>query len=238
MSDPQPQKGGWSPGTFLAKLAPGVGDELLHLCRPRIAAAGEHLTRQGERNGQVFLLQASTPGAAAFVKVTSVARNGAESLLAICTAGDLIGEGAALRDGACAATVTTCTETVVHAVERRKFLDFLDFTPTAWQVLSALLADRLDWSNRRRLDFSGYDVRVRLARIMLELVESHGVHTALGVELGVEVSQAELGKIIGAKPDAVSVALRRLKSEGLIASRYRGVRITDVRALRRVADED
>jgi CRP/FNR family transcriptional regulator, cyclic AMP receptor protein len=234
---PRPH-GGWSPGSFLARLAPEAAWELLSLGRPHAVAPGEHLARQGERNTDVFLLQAAKPGTAACVKVTSVARNGAETLLAIRTAGDLVGEGAALRGGVRAATVTACAETVAHAVEHRRFLAYLDDNPAAWRALSTVLTDRLDWANRRRLDFGGYDVRVRLARVMLELVELHGVRTPLGVELGVQISQEELGKLVGARPDTVSLAMRRLRVEGLITSRYRGVLINDITALRRLADED
>jgi CRP/FNR family transcriptional regulator, cyclic AMP receptor protein len=101
-----------------------------------------------------------------------------------------------------------------------------------------MLTDRLDYANRRRLDFGGYEVRVRLVRVMLELVDVHGVLTNHGVELGVRISHEELGKLVGAKRDAVSLAMRRLRAEGLITQQVRSVRIADLNALRRVADED
>jgi CRP/FNR family cyclic AMP-dependent transcriptional regulator len=230
--------GNWLPGTFLARLDAEASRDLLRLGRKRVLAAGESLTNQGDDNTHVFVLESRRPGTAACVKVTATTRNGSETLLGIRLAGDIIGEIAALRDGRRTATVTTCAETVVHAVTHDAFLGFLSAGPGRWEVLSRLLADRLHWANRRRLDFIGYDVRVRLARVMLELLERHGRRTELGVELGVQLSQEELGKLIGAKPDAVAVAMRHLRAEGLVTSRYRGVLITDVDELRVVADED
>jgi CRP-like cAMP-binding protein len=229
---------GWLPGTFLALLGRELSDELLDLGSARTVPAGKQLTSQGDSSSDVFLLKAGRLGSAC-VKVTSVLPGGDETLLAIRMAGDVIGEGAALRhDQLRSATVTACTDVLVQSIEQRKFFGYLDRRPAAWRALCIMLANRLDWANRRRLDFGAYDVRVRLVRVVLELVEAHGVDTPLGVELGVDVSQQELGKLIGAKPDAVGGALRRLKAEGLISSRYRGVRIPDLAALRLVAEED
>ncbi|MEV0677180.1 Crp/Fnr family transcriptional regulator [Actinosynnema sp. NPDC050436] len=231
------QSGRWLPGTFLARLDPAVREGLLGLGGHRTLRSGEPLTRQGDRGTDVFLLKGTATGGAC-AKVTRLVPNGSESLLGIRVVGDVIGEGAALRDDRTrSATVTACADLVAQVVERRRFLQYLDRNPAAWRALCALISERLDWANRRRLDFAAYEVRTRLVRVVLELVEAHGVRGPLGVELGVEVSQQELGRLIGAKPDTVGTALRALKAEGLITARYRGLFIRDLDALRRVADE-
>jgi CRP/FNR family transcriptional regulator, cyclic AMP receptor protein len=238
LSEALQSSNGWLPGTFLARLDSALSGELLGLGSTRLVQAGEQLTCQGAPGADVYLLKAGKSGTAC-MKVTAVVQSGFETLLAIRMAGDVIGEGAALRDdGTRSATVTACTDVVVQAVGQQQFLRYLDRRPAAWRALCTMLSDRLDWSNRRRLDFSAYPVRVRLVRIILELVQAHGVHTELGVELGVQVSQEELGKLIGAKVDAVGRAMSELRAEGLISCRYRCMRIHDLAALRRVADED
>ncbi|MBY8848681.1 Crp/Fnr family transcriptional regulator [Saccharothrix sp. MB29] len=234
-----PHPSEWLPGTFLARLDRAAREELLALGGSRFVHNGEALTRQGDRGAEVFLLKAASSGATACAKVTRLVPDGSESLLGIRVAGDVVGEGAALReDRTRSATVTACSDIVVHAVEPQRFLGYLGRRPDAWQALCALITDRLDWANRRRLDFAAYDVRVRLARVVLELVERHGVPGPRGVELGIEMSQQELGKLIGAKPDAVGAALRRLRVEGLITVRYRGLLVQDLDRLRRVAGND
>ena len=230
--------GGWLPGSFLEQIGPSAADELLSLARPRLVASGEHLTRQGDRGAEVYLLQARKAGTAACVKVTSVAHNGAEAMLAIRTVGDLVGEGAALQGRSRVATVTACTEAVAHVVDNQRFLRYLDHNPGAWRALSTMLVDRLAWSNRRRLDFSGYDVKGRLIRVMLELAERHGKPVDQGVDLGVTISQAELGNLVGAKLDAVNQAMRVLRTEGLISYQYRCVRINNLAAMRRETGEN
>jgi CRP/FNR family cyclic AMP-dependent transcriptional regulator len=229
--------GPWQPGTLLAKLDPELSESLLNLGSVRTIRTGDVLTRQGDRCGDIYLLVHARAGTSASVKVTCLLPNGSESLLSIRMVGDIIGEGAALRDDRTrSATVTACCEIRIRTVERSRFLTFMDSNPRAWRALCALLGDRLEGANRQRLDFGAYDVRVRLARVILSLVENHGVHTELGTELGVELSQQELGKMIGAKPDAVNAALRKLKVDGLISARYRGVRVANLARLRQVAD--
>ncbi len=241
LSDPFVPPGGWLPGTFLSRLGPDESRQLLDLGTRREFRSGEPLIRQGEVGGDVFLLRGCRTGSRACVKVTCVVPNGSETLLAIRMAGDVVGEGAALHeDGRRAATMTACTDIVVQTIGQQRFLSYLDSRPKAWRVLSRLLSDRLEWANRRRLDFGGYPVDVRLVRVVLELVDAYGVPARLdlGVELGIELSQTELARLIGAKPDTVQRAMSRLKGQGLIRSRTRGVLVPDVAALRRVAEGD
>ncbi|WP_051771396.1 Crp/Fnr family transcriptional regulator [Saccharothrix sp. NRRL B-16314] len=201
--------------------------------------ANEHLTRQGDHETDVFLLRSATSGGTVCAKVTRLAQNGSEALLGVRVTGDVIGEGAALGQAPTrSATVTACADLLVQAVERRQFLAYLDRNPQAWHALCALIFDRLDWANRRRADFASYHVENRLVRVLVDLAGSHGVPGPLGIDLGVDVSQEELGRLIGAKPDAVGVALKALKSKGLVTARYRGVRIRDLEALRHLADGD
>lgn len=226
------------PGSFLTRVGPRAAAELLGLGQRRTYWAGDHLTRQGEPQTEVFLLQTARSGVAACVKVTSVARNGTETLLAIRASGDLVGECAALRDdGTRAATVTACAETVAHVIDNTRFAAYLDDHPGIWRPLAERLVYQLDWANRRQLDFAGYDARVRLVRVIVELADLYGERTPLGVELGVQITQEEWGRLIGARPDTVRPAMRDLKAAGLVTVRYRSLRITDVAALRDLADE-
>jgi CRP-like cAMP-binding protein len=191
------------------------------------------------RDADVFLLCVAGAKGSACVKVSGVMANGSETLLAIRMAGDVVGEGALFRaDCTSAATVTACTDIKVQSIAKSTFQGFLRAHPLAQFELCALITERFDFANRRRLDFAAYDVKVRLARIILELLDAHGVSDGVGVRLGVELSQEELGKLIGAKPDSARDATRRLRAEGLIQVRYRGVSVPNVAALRAAAEVD
>jgi CRP/FNR family transcriptional regulator, cyclic AMP receptor protein len=70
--------------------------------------------------------------------------------------------------------------------------------------------------------------------MLVDMAQRHGVPTAEGVHLGVRLSHTDLGKLIGARTDAVGNAIRRFRSEGLLLSRYRSVVIVDMERLNRV----
>lgn len=226
----------WSSGTFFASLGDKPRKDLLELVPPVRYPAGTTLVRQGEPGMQAFLLRSTGPASSACVKVIATLENGSESMLGIRVGGDVIGEVAAIRATPRNATVVTCTPILAHPLPREMFLAFLNRHPEAWQAIAAMMADRLDWANRRRLEFVGYDVPIRLARIIVELADRHGRDVAEGRELGVRLSQPELGKLIGAGEDAVGQAMRRFRDEGYVLSKYRAVTILTPDRLRAFAE--
>jgi CRP/FNR family cyclic AMP-dependent transcriptional regulator len=227
----------WPTGTLLARLPDDARQDLLSLGLPRIHPPGAALLRQGEQRTDVFLLRPGGGRVSACVKVTAALDNGTESLLGIRVTGDVVGELAALReDGLRSATVTTCSQALVMKIPNGEFMAFLERHPRAWEALCRMIAQRLDWANRRRLDYAGYGVGTRLARVLVELVDLHGRRTEHGHDLGVSLNQKELGMLIGARKDAVSKAMRDLETRGLVKCLYRQAIVTDLDTLRDMTD--
>ena len=186
----------------------------------------------------VYLLR---PGQArcssACVKVTACLENGQEALLRIGVSGDVVGEQAVLAKRARSATVVACSPLAAHPIPGPQFLEFLGRRPAAWHALTLMITERLDWSDCRRLSFAGHDVKAHLARVVLELADRHGYPDADGYALGVSLSQAEvLGRLIGAGQDATAIAVRQLRQAGRVKTRYRGLLVSDLPALRSAAE--
>lgn len=222
----------WPAGTFVAGLDPQSGRELLALGETRSYRPGDVLIRQGDRRlDHVYLLRAVRRSPAACAKVTAGLGDGSEALLGIRVTGDIVGEMGVVRKTERTATVTMCAPTLVFRIPADGFLAFLDREPHRWSVLTSTIADRLQWANERRLDFSSLDVPRRLARALCMLARRHGVPAKGGVDLGISLSQAELGRLIGASEAAVGKAVKTLKDVGLLLTRYRRVIVTDLARL-------
>jgi len=207
--------------------------EFLALGEPQRFETGEVLLRQGDpRSDRVYLLRSVRTGTSACAKVTANLGTGVETLLSIRVSGDLVGEMGVLRGAERSATVTSCTPTLAYRIAANAFLAFLGRNPHLGAALAAMIADRLEWSNQRRLDFAAFDVTVRLARVIGELARRHGIETADGIELGVSLSQQELGRLIGARDAAVGKAMRVLKESGVLRTGYRQLIVTDPDQLR------
>jgi len=223
----------WPSGTLMARLDPDARRELLSLSPARSCEPGSVLVHQGDLDRtDVYLIRSTRLNAPACAKVTARLDNGSETLLEIRVSGDIIGELAVLRHAPRSATVTTCSRALVHAIPADVFMGFLDRHPRAWEAVSRMIADRLDWANRRRQEIAGHSVAVRLARVLAELVDFHGYPTSDGHDIGVSLSQTELGRLISAREDAVGKAMRTLKSAGLVRARHRGVTVLDRAGLR------
>ncbi|MFF3440745.1 Crp/Fnr family transcriptional regulator [Streptosporangium sp. NPDC002721] len=221
---------GWPTGTLLARLAEEDRRGLLGLGVHRSYPAGHMLIRQGDDAGAVHLLLD------ALVTVTARVENGSETLVAIRVSGDVVGEMAVIDGSTRFASVSTCRRSLISQVAGPVFMEHLHRHPTVAVMLNRILSERLRQANRRRLDFAGYDVDVRLARAFLELAHLHGREQAEGVDVGVRLSQAEFGALIGAKEGSVQRALRRLAALKLVQPGHRRILILNREALMNFAD--
>ncbi|WP_159941678.1 MULTISPECIES: Crp/Fnr family transcriptional regulator [unclassified Nocardiopsis] len=224
----------WPTRTFMDRLAADTAARLLAMAPPRRAPEGEVLLRQGQHREEVLLLCPAGTGEVACAKVTSVLRNGTEVMLGIRVHGDMVGEMGMFRGSGASATVVACTPMTVRAYTHAAFRDFLTRHRDAWEAVGAVMGDRLASSDLLRAEFVGYEVDVRLARVLVELAERHGAEDAEGVDIGIRLSQTDLGKLIGARTDAVGNALRRFRDAGLVLSRYRRVVVVEMDKLRSV----
>ena len=225
----------WPDGTLMSRLDLCTGEELISLVPGIRYREGSVLISQGARDTWVYLLEPASPGSSACVKVTACLENGQEALLSIGVSGNVVGEQAVLARRERSTTVVACSPLVAHPIAGCQFMEFLGRRPEAWHALALMITERLDWADRRRLNFAGHDVKAHLARVILELVERHGYPAAGGYALGVSLSQAELGRLIGAGQDATAIAVRQLRRAGMVQTRYRGLLVSDLPALRSAA---
>ncbi|MET7327457.1 Crp/Fnr family transcriptional regulator [Nonomuraea sp. NPDC005650] len=206
------------------RLSPEERTELLALAPSSQRRAGEPLIYQGDREtSEVYLLR-SIPGQrlTACVKVMAYLESGGAAMLGIRVSGDVVGELAALRRQPRAAMVTTCSPMLVHVIRAQAFTDFLDRHPAAWNALARMIADRLDWANRRRTDFAQFSVPVRVANVLVEIASRHGIDRIDGKrDLGVDLTHEEIANLVGARKDAVFKAVRRFKDLNLIDPSHR-----------------
>ncbi len=221
----------WPAGTLLSRLAAPTARALLALGVEQRVAAGRVLIREGTVESHVIVLQKG------ITKVTAETANGRSALLSVRVEGDLVGEMSALSGSPRSATVTMCGVGTVRLVHRRDFAPFLGAHPDAAVELAAMVADRLAWSNRRRIDFTTYPVKIRLARVLTDMAESHGRPNLHGaVEIGVRLTQPELATMCGAAEISVQKAFRDMRRGNLVSSRYGRITVWNLPGLRGSAD--
>jgi CRP-like cAMP-binding protein len=99
-----------------------------------------------------------------------------------------------------------------------------------------VLSERLRRQETRLEDANTKDVHARLAGIIVLLVESEGVRTGTGYRIPAHHTHQQLGDMIGANRVAITRAFGLLQDEGVVELRRRLIHVTDIEALKRVAE--
>jgi CRP/FNR family transcriptional regulator, cyclic AMP receptor protein len=217
--------GGWVPGSLLGGLSEVTAGDLLDLGRRHTAEPDEQVFGEGEPGGHVEVILRG------YCKVSVTTAEGYRALLAIRGPGDMVGEMAELSGRERSATVTATGPVELAAVPHAAFQTFLRTHADAYKQVSRMVGDRLVWANRRRIDGGAYPAEVRLARLLHDLIAICGRPVPEGVELEVPLSQEELAGLIGVAEPTVHKSLRLLRLDGLVATGYRRIVITDAGAL-------
>ncbi|MGH9138735.1 MAG: Crp/Fnr family transcriptional regulator [Acidimicrobiales bacterium] len=186
--------------------------------------------REGEAGDVVLII---TDGR---VKAFVTTPDGHEVLLSLRGPGELVGELAALDEagGPRTATVTAVIATAGRIIPGSALRRFLEERPRAAAALLRQLASRLVEADRRRVDFGAYGTTRRVARLLVELADVHGVEDAagVGVELRLALSQDELAGLVGASRESIARALATLRQHGLVTTARHRIGIGDLDALR------
>jgi CRP/FNR family transcriptional regulator, cyclic AMP receptor protein len=222
----------WSPNSLMGRITPDTRERFLKLGAPSRVDSAKPIIREGEPGEYVVLLYS------ALVKVTSAVAGGRHALLAIRASGDLVGEMSALSGAPRSATVTTCRPSVVYVIRRNSFRSFLHEYPTVAIEVASVGADRLRWANKRRVDFMEYPVKVRLARVLVEIGIEHGHPVAAGLRLDIRLTHEELATLCGAAEVTLQKAMRQLREAHIISTERRGILIRDMTALLSLSELD
>ncbi|MFE0692030.1 Crp/Fnr family transcriptional regulator [Streptomyces sp. JH002] len=219
----------WPPSSLLGSLPHSERQRLLALGAGRRYEADRVLMREGERTTFVLILLHGV------VKATGLAPDGRDALLAVRMGGDLVGELAAADGGPRSATVTTCGAVIARVVSREEFLGCTGRNPGIAHAVNASVVAKLRVANTHRVDFTGCDAATRLARVLHQIVLTHGERSGAGALIRWPITQPELATLSGAAEPTVQKVLRRLREAGVISTGYRSVRVEDLARLSSIA---
>lgn len=226
----QARRAEWPRTSFLADLDIPVLRDFITTGELIRFGKGDVLLIEGEAPAHAFLLLDS------YVKVTAHLDTGGQALLAIRMAGDVVGEIGIMDGGDRTATVIPCAYKDVVAVRlgREDLHGLLSRHPDAAMSLTSAISRKLRSATRRRVDITGCPAPVRMARAVLELAEDYGHPTdrGTGTLIGVNVTQIELGTLIGVGETTAQRALRGLRNDGLLTNFGRRLLVPDMAALR------
>jgi CRP-like cAMP-binding protein len=170
------------------------------------------------------------------VRISAPSQDGKEIILGLMQPGEFFGE-LALLDGkersADARAMTACTLAILN---RRDVLRFLENHAGAWQSMVDVLCERLRRTTVQITEVALLELPVRLAKALLRLAGAGDDAVATGVTHPVNLSQRELGNIVGATRESVNKCMREWHRSGAIRIDGTAITITDPAVLQAVAD--
>jgi len=169
------------------------------------------------------------------IKISKVTRDGKELTLAYRNEGDFFGEPC-LLDGGPREEMAEAMDASITVEIPREMLDQLlrGDGGAAYKFARALIVRRKDLETRvEQLIFK--DVGAKLAELLLNLGQEHGIADERGIVVGLKITHQEMANLIGSTRETVSLTLSQFKRKGLIQTEGRKVILADLEGLRALA---
>jgi len=214
---------------FLRGLPADERAALLFEGERRYHPRGAALISEGARGGDVLIL---TRGRAA---IERAAPNGRRIIVAVCQAGSVVGEVAAIDGGYVSATVRALETVETISVSGARFRRLVRQYPGVAEAVMRCLCTRLRDADRRLVEFGASDAVGRVCARITELACEHGQITIGGIRVTLPLSQDELAGYTGLSREAVSRVLSVLRRRGWVSTGRRAVLVHDLEAVRRAS---
>jgi CRP/FNR family cyclic AMP-dependent transcriptional regulator len=218
---------------FLDRLDASGRTQLMSLVQYHEFTADQVISRQGDDGDTAMIVDSG------IVKVTVSSATGEEVLLGLYGRGELLGEVSALSGGCRSASVIGHLPGGMLTIPANAFRGLLGSQPLLLAAMLSASAHRLRHADHHRLSFAAYNVRTRVATILLAWAYEYGRQTTEGIEIGLRASRRELAQAVAASEKTVDDVLTELRRAAIVRTGRRRFVICDRIGLERwAATED
>lgn len=163
--------------------------------------------------------------------------DGREFTLAVVEAGTVFGEMALTAQQLQGAYAQAMTASEISMMSREDLERLILEKPKVGLQIAHLLSERLRRYESRLEDITLKGMPARLAGLILELIDSEGLMTGQNrIKIPTHYTHQRLSTMIGVNREAVTRAFGQLQDRGIVELRRRLIWVTDLDALKRIAD--
>jgi CRP/FNR family transcriptional regulator len=184
--------------------------QVVEVAQPRSFGAGDTVFREGDSSDTCYVIRR---GHARAVRENP---DGRSIALAQFGPGDIFGELAMLDDERRSATIETLEQVEALAIPGPDMRRLLRAHPEIAVKLISALGRRLRETNERLSRQSFQTVQSRVAKVLLQLVETARAEGAGGGEVQITATQAEIAQLAGSSRESASRFLAVLERAGII----------------------
>ena len=210
---------------LFAGLRPDALDGLAAQLRRHTFKRGTMIFHKDQTGDALYVIESGR------VRIFLPTESGTELTVEVSGPGDVFGELALLDGRPRSASAETLEDTTAFTLTREEFKAHLAATPQLAVALIELLSTRLRHVTEYAESLAHLDVHARLARTLLEMADRYGVKRN-GIEIDLDLTQADLATMVGATRERVNRALAAFRAQGLLELRGRKIALLDTTRLR------
>jgi CRP-like cAMP-binding protein len=199
--------------SLFAHLSLGQLSRLATLAQPRRYRKDQVVFNEGDPGTALYVIVKGR------VKIACSSLDGKERTLALLGPGDCFGELGVLDGGPRSADAVAVEDADALVFHREEFRVFLLEQPQVAMELLVVLSRRIRRTSQIVHDAAFFDVRGRLARVLLELAKAEGKLDAGGGLVCPHLTQGELAGMVGVTRESINKCLRALERQGTVTQR-------------------
>jgi CRP/FNR family transcriptional regulator, cyclic AMP receptor protein len=140
-----------------------------------------------------------------------------EIVLSIAVPGEVLGEVEALsNDNHRISSIEALENVTTWLISKQDFLDIIDKYPSVLRKAYMVLVERTRVLNRLIRYLTFYDVRTKVANLIMDLYYNFGKPSENGYKIDLKINQSLLASMLGVTRESISKTIGEFQSEGLI----------------------
>lgn len=165
------------------------------------------------------------------IKISIPTEEGEELIISIFSDGDFFGELSLLDKAPRSADAVAMTDTELLVLRRDVFYTYLFERKQAIEAIISTLCKRLRKTDDFLADLCYASVPKRLVKTLIELSERFGKKFDEKIILDLEITQGDLGAMLGVTRETVNRELMKLKLQGILTKEKKKIIINNFKKL-------
>ncbi len=208
------------------ELFQGISNTEAHkiasLCSERRYPQGTAIFSEGDPSDSVYILKKG------HAKLISLSEKGTQTILHILKPDDIFGE-LLLAQEKRPFTAIAIEEVLATVIPRESFLVLLSSVSTIALNFIGLLSKRLMKVEKELAEFGHTWSNNRLANVLLQLSEEHGMETSMGTLIDLRLTHEDLANLIGTTRETVTTQINKFERMGVLRRRDRQLVVNKAR---------
>jgi CRP-like cAMP-binding protein len=213
---------------IFSSLEPDKRAELYKHCRRMQYPANQVIIRKGDPAAHIFFFIRG------MAEMSVLSEDGRKLVLSVIKPGDVFGELARVDALEWSADLVTREASEVLVLDQEDIVPFLARYPEVSLDMISILTERVRKLSQMLEDMTFLEGAARLAKRLVDLAREFGRPIAGGIRIELQLSQQQLGHMVGMSRESMNRHLRQWREDGLIRIDECHFVITDLQALQRV----